>query len=71
MPPTTQAVALDLLTVQEQLKEGASQASAAAAPDKKRTPVLEQAQLGLLILEEAVGVVGIQAIAQAATAVLE
>ena len=66
-----QAEALDLITVQEQLKEGVSQDSAEAAPDKKRTPVLEQAQLGLLILEEAVGVVGIQAIAQAATAVLE
>jgi hypothetical protein len=71
MALTMQVAVLDPLTEQEQLKVEALQDLEVVALDSQRTLVLEQAQLGLLILEEAVGVVGIQAIAQAATAVLE
>ena len=71
MALTMQAVALDLLTEQEQLKEEVLQDLVAAALDSQKTLVLEQAQPGLPIPEEVVGVAGIQAIAQAVTADLE
>ena len=71
MALTMQAVALDLLTEQEQLKEEVLQDLVAAALDSQKTLVLEQAQPGLPIPEVVVVVGGIQAIAQAVTADLE